>query len=161
MMAGHFARRRSTVPWCHTCRVEYPFELDACPECEGFLTDAPAPERRSSAINGDGLVVLTTLPPEQALLAAGRLDANHIPNALRDAGAGVELMQGAVDVLVSGLHLSVARDVLRPPRGRRGARRKRSRPIFAMYVLIATATALFLSAAVFVGRWLLTGSPVR
>lgn len=147
------------MPWCHTCRVEYPFELDACPECEGSLTDRPAPERRSSAINGDGLVVLTTLPPEQALLAAGRLDQNAIPNALRDAGAGVELMQGAVDVLVSGLHLSVARDVLRPPRGRRARTAgKRSRPLFAIYVLIATATALFLSAALFVGRWLLTGS---
>jgi hypothetical protein len=141
--------------------VEYAFELDACPECDGGLTDAPAPERRMSALADSSLVVLTTLPPEQALLAAGRLDANDIPNALRDVGAGVETMSGAVDVLVHGPHLAMARDVLRPPR--RIMRRhveKRSRPMFAMYVLIATATALFLSAALFVGRWLLTGSPV-
>jgi hypothetical protein len=151
------------VPWCHTCRVEYAFELDACPECDGGLTDAPAPERRMSAINDSTLVVLTTLPPEQALLAAGRLDANDIPNALRDVGAGVETMSGAVDVLVHGPHLAMARDVLRPPRRSRVMRRHaaaQSRPMFAMYVLIATATALFLSAALFVGRWLLSGSPV-
>jgi hypothetical protein len=151
------------VPWCHNCRVEYPFELDACPECEGGLTDAPAPERRMSAIGDSSLVVLTTLPPEQALLAAGRLDEGGIPNALRDAGNGVEMMEGAVDVLVHGPYLAMARDVLRPPRLRRlrtGRASKRRRPMFAMYILIATATALLLSSALFLARWFLTGSPV-
>lgn len=148
------------MPWCHTCRVEYHFELDVCPECDGRLTDAPAPERRMSVISGDGLVVLTTLPPEQALLAAGRLDANDIPNALRDVGTGAETMQGAVDVLVHGLHLSMARDVLRPPRRSRARRRRDDQRWLFLYLLIATAVALFLSSALFVGRWLLTGSPV-
>jgi hypothetical protein len=151
------------VPWCHTCRVEYPVELDACPECEGGLTDAPAPERRMSAVADHGLVVLMTLPPEQALVAAGRLDAEAIPNALRDVGTNVEMMEGAVDVLVHGPHLAMARDVLRPPRQSRLMRRhvaRRSRPMFAMYVLIAMTTALFLSAALLFGRWLLTGSPI-
>ena len=151
------------MPWCHNCRVEYPFELDSCPECDGGLTDAPAPERRMSAIGDSGLVVLTTLPPEQALLAAGRLDADGIPNALRDAGNGVEMMEGAVDVLVHGPYLAMARDVLRPPRRHRlrttSAKTKR-RPMFAMYILIATATALLLSSALFLARWFLTGSPV-
>jgi hypothetical protein len=116
-----------------------------------------------STIGDTGLVVLTTLPPEQALVAAGRLDANDIPNALRDAGAGVETMEGAVDVLVHGPHLAMARDVLRPRRRNRLIRRhveKRSRPMFAMYVLLAMTTALFLSALLFVGRWLMTGSPM-
>jgi hypothetical protein len=115
-----------------------------------------------SAIGDQSLVVLATLPPEQALLAAGRLDAESIPNALRDAGAGVEMMEGAVDVLVHGPHLAIARDVLRPPRRRRrGARRAhKRRPMFAMYVLLATAIALALSSAMFLVRWLLTGNPV-
>ena len=151
------------MPWCHNCRVEYLFELDACPECDGRLTDAPAPERRMSAIGDQSLVVLTTLPPEQALLAAGRLDADGIPNALRDAGTGVEMMEGAVDVLVHGPYLAMARDVLRPPKRHRVQKKrsaKRRRPMFAMYILIATATALLLSSALFLARWFLTGSPV-
>jgi len=145
------------MPWCHNCRVEYSFELDACPECDGSLTDRPAPERRSSSINDGGLVLLTTLPPEQALLAAGQLDAGGIPNALRDTGEHVELMEGAVDVLVQGPHLSMARDVLRGPRRRVD---RRSRPAFLVYVLLATVVALGLSAALVFGRWFLTGSPM-
>jgi hypothetical protein len=114
-----------------------------------------------SAIGDSGLVVLTTLPPEQALLAAGRLDADGIPNALRDAGTGVEMMEGAVDVLVHGPYLAMARNVLRPPRRHRVRKGKtRRRPMFAMYILIATATALLLSSALFLARWFLTGSPV-
>lgn len=141
------------MPWCHICRVEYHFELDACPECEGSLTDAPAPERRGSMIGDPSLVLLTTLPPEQALLAAGRLDAGGIPNALRDAASGVEKMEGSVHVLVHGRHLGIARDVLR-------GRKRSRRPALIMYVLLATASALFLSAAIFLGRWFLTGSPI-
>lgn len=140
------------MPWCHTCRVEYPFELDECPECRGELTDAPAPERRPSAIVDLGLVLLARLPAEQALVAAGRLDAGGIPNALRDSGGkSAESMDGSVDVLVHGPYLAMARDVLRGRR-RRGA--------LMLYVLVATAVALFLSAGIFFGRWLLTGNPV-
>jgi hypothetical protein len=139
--------------------VEYPFELDACPECDGSLTDAPAPERRASLIEEPGYVVLTTLPGDQALVAAGRLDADGIPNALRDATTGVETLDGSVDVLVLGPHVSIARDVLR---GRRKSARRSAhrRPMFLMYVLLALSTALLLSASLFVARWLLTGSPV-
>lgn len=138
--------------WCHTCRVEYPFELDACPECDGNVTDAPAPERRASAIADLGLVLLARLPAEQALVAAGRLDAGGIPNALRDAG-GVDTMDSSVDVLVHGPYLAMAKDVLR-------GRRKTRRSTVLLYSLIATGVALFLSAGIFFGRWLLTGNPI-
>ena len=141
------------VPWYHTCRVEYAFELDECPECQGGLTDAPAPERRASAIMDQNLVLLATLPAEQALVAAGRLDAGGIPNALRDVGVRPGSMDGAVDVLVHGPQLSIARDVLR-------GQRRRGRPTLALYVLIVTAAALFLSGALFFARWFLSGSPV-
>ncbi|MCA1834090.1 MAG: hypothetical protein ABR548_11945 [Actinomycetota bacterium] len=142
------------MPWCHTCRVEYQFELDACPECRGGLTDAPAPERRTSSIADQALVLLATLPAEQALVAAGRLDAGGIANALRDTEAGVASMDGPVEVLVHGPQLSIARDVLR------GRNRRRGRPTIALYVLLVTATALFLSGALFIARWFFTGSPV-
>ncbi len=138
------------MPWCHTCRVEYQFELDDCPECDGRLTDAPAPERRTSAIVDHTLVLLARLPAEQALVAAGRLDAGGIPNALRDAGA-METMDTSVDLLVHGPHLAMARDVLR-------GRKQRRRSTLMLYTLVATAVALFLSAGVFFGRWLLSGS---
>lgn len=140
------------MPWCHTCRVEYLFELDDCPECEGRLTDAPAPERRASAIVDHSLVLLVRLPAEQALVAAGRLDAGGIPNALRDAGV-MDTMDTSVDVLVHGPHLAMARDVLR-------GRTQRRRSTFMLYLLIATGISLFLSAGIFVARWMLTGTPV-
>lgn len=141
------------MPWCHTCRVEYPFELDDCPECRGALTDAPAPERRASAIADQSLVLLATLPAEQALVAAGRLDAGGIANALRDTRIDQAAMDGPVDVLVHGPQLAMARDVLR-------GRGRRRRPTLALYMLVVTAAALFLAGAVFVSRWFLGGSPV-
>lgn len=142
------------MPWCHTCRVEYPFELDECPECAGPLTDAPAPERRMGAAAESGLVVVAELPPEQALVASERLDQSGIPSALHDVGGeGGSLDPTVVHVLVPPTHLAEARAVLR------GRRRRKSAPLFT-YVLLVTAIALFLSGVAFFARWFLTGSPV-
>jgi hypothetical protein len=141
------------MPWCHTCRIEYAFELDGCPECGGRLRDAPAPERRVGS--EAGLVVVTTLPPEQALLASGRLDAGGITNALRDVttvrGEGTPI---AVEILVSPFSLPEARDVL-------GGRRRRPRRMaLATYLFIVAAACVFLSGALLAYRWLTTGSPL-
>lgn len=141
------------MPWCHTCRVEYAFELDACPECGGRLTDAPAPERRAAvAMGGSQLVVLATLPPEQALVASGRLDADGIENALRDVGAGLTGPL-AVEVLVPPWQVPEARAVLR---GRRRGRRS----TLGLYLFIVAAACVFLSGALLAVRWLTTGSPL-
>lgn len=142
------------MPWCHTCRVEYPVELDACPECGGSLTDAPAPERRMFAGAEATLVVVAVLPPEQALVASDRLDRGGIPSALRDAGGdGASMDPAAVRVLVPPTMLADARRVLR-------GRRVRRRVGLMTYVMVVTAIAIFLSAAMVVVRWLLTGSPL-
>src|SRR5918996_4913801 len=75
-----------TVPWCHTCRVEYPVDLDACTECGGVLVDAPTPERRIYAGADAGMVIVAVLPPEQAFVASDRLDRGGIPSALHEIG---------------------------------------------------------------------------
>jgi hypothetical protein len=141
------------VPWCHTCRIEYEHALERCRECGGDLSDAPAPERRLVA--GPDLVVVATLPPEQALLAAGRLDAGGIPSSLRDVGSdGAMLDPDAVHVLVPHTHRARARALLRSRR-----RRGRERPLL-LYLWVVTLVALAMSAAIVGVRWLLTGSPL-
>jgi hypothetical protein len=141
------------VPWCHTCRVEYPVDLDACTECGGDLVDAPAPERRVYAGFEIGMVVVAELPPEQAFVASERLDRGGIPSALREVGGdGASMDPSVVRVLVPPTHLDDARRVLR-------GRRKRRTPSLMMFLLLVTAIAVFLSGAMVVARWLLTGSP--
>lgn len=141
------------MPFCHTCRVEYPVDLDACSECGGALVDAPTPERRIYAGADAGMVVVAVLPPEQAFVASDRLDRGGIPSAMREIGGdGVALDPTHVNVLVPPAHLADARRVLR---GRRVARF----PVMT-FALIATAIAVFLSGMVVVARWVLTGSPV-
>ena len=145
--------RRDAVPWCHTCRIEYPVDLDACPECDRPLVDAPAPERRVYAGAESGLVVVAVLPPEQALVASDRLDRDGIPSALRDVGSdGGSLDPTAVRVLVQPTRLAEARRVLRG--------RSRTGGSLMMFLLLVTAIAVFLSGAIVVVRWFLTGSPV-
>jgi len=141
------------VPWCHTCRVEYPVDLDACPECGGTLVDAPAPERRMVAGPASGLVVVALLPPEQAFVASERLDRDGIPSALRDGGGdGAAIDPNAVYVLVPPARLAEARRVLRG--------RRRRTISFMTYLWIVTAIAVFLSGGIVLVRWLLTGSPI-
>lgn len=140
------------MPWCHTCRVEYRVELDLCPECGGTLTDQPAPERRlPSQIADAGLVVVAMLPPEEALVASGRLEAGGIPAALRDVGNIDDVSPVAVEVLVAPSMASDAHAVL-------GGRRRRRTP-WVMYLLLTTAIAVFLSGVVVVTRWIVTGRP--
>src|SRR5437660_8580838 len=68
-----------SVPWCHTCSIEYPVDLDECPECGHQLVDAPALERRIYAGASAGLVTVAILPPEQAFVASQPLDQGGIP----------------------------------------------------------------------------------
>lgn len=143
------------MPWCHTCRIEYPVDLDECPECERPLVDAPAPERRVYAGASSGLVTVAILPPEQAFVAAERLDRDGIPSAMRDpAGSdGATMDHALVHVLVPPTHLADARRVLR------GRRRRRTTSLMS-YMMLVTAIAVFLSGAILITRWLLTGSPI-
>ena len=141
------------MPFCHTCRVEYPVDLDECSECGGVLVDAPTPERRSYAGSEAGMIVVAVLPPEQAFVASDRLDQGGIPSALREIGGdGASMDPSQVRVLVPPAHLADARRVLR-------GRRVRSVPLMT-FLLVATAIAVFLSGLVLVARWVLTGSPV-
>jgi hypothetical protein len=143
------------MPWCHTCRVEYPVSLDACPECDGILTDVPAPERRLGVHGSAGLVVVAALPAEQAFIASGRLDAGGIPSALREAGGdGASTDPELVNVLVPTARRAEARRILLRP-----GRHRRNVNIFG-WIFLATAIAVFLSAALFVARWMLNGSPL-
>lgn len=142
------------MPWCHTCRLEYSPGLTSCRECGGPLVEAPTPERRVAAVAGSDLVVVATLPPEQALLAAGRLDEGGIPSALREARSDEPpLVASAVHVLVAHTHRARARALLR------SRRRRTTRPIF-VYLWVVTILALAMSAAIVAVRWLLTGSPL-
>lgn len=141
------------MPFCHTCRVEYPLDLDACSECGGRLVDAPTPERRIYAGADAGMVVVAVLPPEQAFVASDRLDRGGIPSALREIGGdGVTIDPSKVNVLVPPAHLADARRVLR-------GKKVRTVPVMT-FVLVATAAAVFLSGLAVVARWVLTGSPV-
>ena len=141
------------MPWCHTCRVEYPVDLDECPECEGSLVDAPAPERRFYAGAQAGMVVVAVLPPEQAFVASDRLDQGGIPSAMHEVGGdGASMDPTAVRVLVPPAQLADARRVLK-------GRRIRHWSVMT-FALIVTAIAVFLSGAIVVTRWFLTGSPI-
>lgn len=148
------------MPWCHTCRVEYPVDLDLCPECDGSLVDAPAPERRIYAGADSGMVVVAVLPPEQAFVASERLDEGGIPSALRDIGGdGGSMDHAAVHVLVLPTQLSEARRVLRGRKLRRRRGGEAHLPLM-QFLLLVTAIAVFLSGVMVVARWILTGSPV-
>jgi len=141
------------VPWCHTCRIEYPVDLDECPECGRALVDAPAPERRVYAGASSGLVTVAILPPEQAFVASERLDRDGIPSAMRESGGdGASMDPTAVHVLVPPTQLAEARRVLR-------GRRRRTIPLMSYFMLV-TVIAVFLSGVILVTRWLLTGSPL-
>jgi hypothetical protein len=141
------------VPWCHTCSIEYPVELDDCPECGRTLVDAPAPERRMYAGASSGLVTVAILPPEQAFVASERLDRDGIPSAMRESGGdGTSMDQAAVHVLVPPTRLAEARRVLR-------GRHRRTISMMT-YLMLVTAIAVFLSGAILVTRWLMTGSPI-
>lgn len=140
------------MPWCHTCRVEFPVALDACTECGGPLVDAPAPERRVFA--EIGMVVVAELPPEQAFVASERLDRGGIPSAMREVGGdGASMDPTVVRVLVPPAQLADARRVLR-------GRRTRQSASLMTYLMIVTAIAVFLSGVTLIVRWLLTGSPI-
>jgi hypothetical protein len=142
------------VPWCHTCRIEYPVELDPCPECGRALVDAPAPERRVYAGASAGLVTVAILPAEQAFVASERLDRDGIPSAMRESGGdGGAIDPALVHVLVPSTHLAEARRVLR-------GRRRRTTPTLMTYLLLVTAIAVFLSGVMVITRWILTGSPI-
>lgn len=141
------------MPWCHTCRVEYPVDLDACADCGGTLVDAPAPERRVYTGADIGMVVVAELPPEQAFVASDRLDRGGIPSALREVGGdGAAMDPTVVRVLVRPAQLADARRVLR-------GRKRRRTPSLMMFLMLVTTIAVFLSGAMLVLRWLLTGSP--
>ena len=143
------------MPWCHTCRIEDPVDLDSCPECERPLVDAPAPERRLYAGASSGLVTVAILPPEQAFVAAERLDRDGIPSAMRDpvGSDGGSMDQSLVHVLVPPPQLADARRVLR------GLRRRRASSLMG-YMMLVTAIAVFLSGTILIARWLMTGSPI-
>lgn len=141
------------MPWCHTCSVEYPVDLNECPECGHDLVDAPARERRMYAGASSGLVTVAILPPEQAFVASEWLDRGGIPSALRESGGdGGSLDPSSVHVLVPPTQLADARRVLR---------RRRRGPVSVMtYLLLVSAIAVFLSGTMVIVRWILTGSPI-
>jgi len=100
-----------------------------------------------------GLVTVAILPAEQAFVASERLDRDGIPSALRDSGGdGGSLDPSAVHVLVPSTRLAEARRVLRG-KGRHGIS-------LMTYLLVVSAVAVFLSGAMVVLRWVLTGSPL-
>ena len=140
------------MPWCHTCSIEYPVDLDECPECGHELVDAPALERRIFAGASAGLVTVAILPAEQAFVASVRLDRDGIPSALRDNAEGGSIDPNVVHVLVPPTQLAEARRVLRGKRRRTGS--------LMTYLLLVSAIAVFLSGAMVVLRWVLTGSPL-
>jgi len=141
------------VPWCHTCSIEYPVDLDSCPECGHELVDAPARERRIYSGASAGLVTVAILPPAQAFVASERLDRDGIPSALRDTADGGSIDPTVVHVLVPPTQLADARRVLR------GKHRRRSSSLM-VYLLVVSAAAVFLSGVMVVLRWVLTGSPL-
>ena len=141
------------MPWCHTCSIEYPVDLDACPECGQDLVDAPARERRIYAGSSSGLVTVAILPPAQAFVASERLDRDGIPSALRDTPDGGTIDPEAVHVLVPFTEVAHARRVLR------GKRRRRPSSLMT-YLMVVSAAAVFLSGVMVVVRWVLTGSPL-
>ena len=140
------------MPWCHTCSIEYPIDLDECPECGHELVDAPALERRIYAGASAGLVTVAILPAEQAFVASERLDRDGIPSALRDNAEGGSIDPNVAHVLVPPTQLAEARRVLRGKRRRTGS--------LMTYLLLVSAIAVFLSGAMVVLRWVLTGSPL-
>ena len=141
------------MPWCHTCRIEYPVDLDACPECDRPLVDAPAPERRVYSGASAGLVTVAILPPEQAFVASERLDRDGIPSAMREYGGdGSTMDPTAVHVLVPSTRLAEARRLLR-------GRHRRTVSLMTALMLV-TAIAVFLSGVMVITRWILTGSPI-
>lgn len=146
------------MPWCHTCRVEYETPLTACQECGSQLVEAAAPERRMAApAPGGTMRVVATLPPEEALLASGRLDEGGIPASLRPSdGGSIGDAQFTFDVLVAERHVADARSLLL--RSRKPRDNAHSQTL--MMIAVVTGIAMVLSAAIFVARWLLSGSPL-
>lgn len=146
------------MPWCHTCRLEYGQTATACDECGGTLITAAAPERRTASVSpGGALHVVATLPPEDALLASGRLDQHGIPASLRPSdGASIGDAPVTFDVMVSPRQVADARSVL--VRSGKPADPAHSQTL--VMIAVVTGVALFLSAALFVARWLLSGSPL-
>ncbi|GAC1414583.1 MAG: hypothetical protein NVSMB57_10150 [Actinomycetota bacterium] len=122
---------------------------------------------------GSGLHVVATLPPEEALVASGRLDAGGIPASLRRAGSPhaddfsdrPELVP--FHVMVAPEHAENAKSLLDRPRGRdvmhyrvvraHGRDPARIKTLFAM--LLITAIALGLSALMLAARWFFSGTP--
>lgn len=146
------------MPWCHNCRLEYPSGAPACDECGGGLVAHAAPERRAMrASSGEALHVVATLPPEDALLASGTLDRHGIPASLRPSdGGSIGDVPVAFDVLVSPRQIADARTLLK----RWGKPDDPAHSQTLMMIAVVTGAALFLSAALFVARWLLSGSPL-
>ena len=117
--------------------------------------------------------VVATLPPEEALVASGRLDAEGIPASLRRAGApyadGFATRPELVPfhVMVAPEHADNAKSLLSRPRKRDIARLRverahgrdpaRTNTLFA--ILLITAIALGLSALMLAARWFFSGSP--
>lgn len=145
------------MAWCHRCRVESPDGTDGCPECGGALVAPPPPERRLNASLAEAeMVVLDTLPPEEALLASGRLDAGGIPSALRDVTAAGSIEPLAVQLLVPPTLVARARAVLagrlrRRPRGGAG---------LGTFLFVVATACVLLSGVIVAVRWILTGTPL-
>ena len=89
---------------------------------------------------------------EQAFVASERLDRDGIPSALRDNAEGGSIDPNVAHVLVPPTQLAEARRVLRGKRRRTGS--------LMTYLLLVSAIAVFLSGAMVVLRWVLTGSPL-
>lgn len=146
------------MPWCHTCRVEYESSITSCQECGSPLVQAAPPERRMAApAPGATMRVVATLPPEDALLASGRLDEGGIPASLRPSdGGSIGDAPMTFDVLVAERHVADARSLLLRPRKPRDNAHSQT----LIMIAVVTGIALVLSAAIFVARWLLSGTPL-
>lgn len=146
------------MPWCHTCRVEYRAPARDCSECGSPLIEAAAPERRMAApAPGGTMRVVATLPPEDALLASGRLDEGGIPASLRPSdGGSIGDASFTFDVLVAERHVADARSLLLRARKPRDPAHAQT----LIMIAVVTGVALVLSAAILIARWLLSGTPL-
>jgi len=101
--------------------------------------------------------VVATLPAGDALLASERLEEGGIPASLRPSdGGSLGDATATFDVLVAERRVADARSLLLRPRRPQDPAHSQT----LVMIAVVTGVALVLSAAMFVARWLLSGSPL-
>ncbi|HEX9696839.1 MAG TPA: hypothetical protein VGB64_11080 [Actinomycetota bacterium] len=106
---------------------------------------------------GAAMRVVATLPAGDALLASERLEEGGIPASLRPSdGGSLGDATATFDVLVAERRVADARSLLLRPRRPQDPAHSQT----LVMIAVVTGVALVLSAAMFVARWLLSGSPL-